>query len=135
MTSVVTVPTPTSSTAPPPSRPRRSVAVLALLLVAVGVVACGGGSGSSDAARDWCTFADASQKYIDRFDLIFEAGLELGLPMDTINAQAAGLRQEYEAQGMDADAAVRAVSDELLKDPDFVAACELAYKENVGTGG
>jgi hypothetical protein len=81
----------------------------------------------SSAEHEWCSFTGENEADARRFDQIFEAGLELQLNMDAINARAAGLRREYETAGMSPDEAVRAVSNELLEDPDFRAACAAAY--------
>lgn len=78
-------------------------------------------------ARDWCRFTGSTLHDANRFDLIFEAGLRLGLNMDVVNALAGGRRQELEDEGLSADEAVRAVSEELFADPTFVAACVEAY--------
>ena len=82
----------------------------------------------SDGARDWCRFTGSTDEDADRFDLIFEAGLSLELNMDVVNAAAAGLRTEYESQGMSPDESVQAVSDDLLEYDSFVAACRLAFE-------
>ena len=81
----------------------------------------------SAAEEAWCTFPDASDASVLRFDQIFEAGLNDGLPVDQLNAQASARRQEYLAGGMDVDEATRAVSAELLVNPVFRTACKQAY--------
>ncbi len=83
--------------------------------------------------REWCSFAGASEADAERFDRIFDAGLSLGLPMDALNSQAAGLREEYVAEGMSLDEATRRVSEQLLEVETFVAACKEAYADQVGS--
>ena len=108
-------------------------AIAALVVLSSILVACGDDDQSTpDNAlaaeeRDWCTLKDGTEESALRFDDIFEAGLLLDLPMDEVNARAVGLLAEYEAQGMSTDEAVRAVSEDLLKDEDFVTACKDAY--------
>jgi hypothetical protein len=107
----------------------------AVLLVVV--VACSGDESSEDTPalipelsateEAWCTFTDASEASQLRFDQIFEAGLNSGLPVDQMNAQASGRRGEYRAEGMDIDEATRAVSADLLVDEVFRTACKEAY--------
>ena len=107
----------------------------AVLLVVL--VACAGDESSEDtpaltpeltaAEEAWCTFADASNASVQRFDEIFEAGLSDGLPVDQMNAQASARREEYLAEGMDIDEATRAVSADLLVDVVFRTACNQAY--------
>jgi len=87
----------------------------------------------SDEARDWCRLTAADEASADRFDLIFEAGLNLRLNMDAVNATAGGKRFEYEEAGMSPDEAVRAVSDDLFDLPAFVEACQAAF-ETYGDG-
>lgn len=111
-------------------------ALSVLLAMALLLAACGGDNAADEdslltaAEREWCNFADASEESAQRFDLIFEAGLALDLNMDLVNFFASEARDKYEAEGLDADAAVRAVSDDMAKNPDFAAACKLAYAEN-----
>lgn len=97
------------------------------LALCVLVVGCGQASETASAERAWCAFADASEQSALKFDVIFEAGLSLGLDMDVVNAQAAGLNGEYRASGMTEDEAARAVSDDLFEMDDFVTACGEAY--------
>jgi len=117
----------------------------ATLVMSIALVACGGDSTSSDetgdndppteltaAEREWCSFPDGSDESAFRFDLIFEAGLALGLPVDEMNAQASEGRAEYVNSGMDLDEATRAVSADLLEDDVFIAACKLAFSDTVG---
>jgi len=117
----------------------------AMLVVTIAIVACGGNTTGSDqtgdtgspteltaAEREWCSFPDGSDESALRFDLIFEAGLALGLPVDEMNAQASELRAEYESSGMDLDAATRAVSADLLEEEVFITACKLAFSNTVG---
>lgn len=104
----------------------RSIAIL-LLTCVLGLSGCGDDSGLSAAEREWCSFSAATEDDAHRFDVIFETGLGLGLDMDRINRLATDLRAGYEAEGMDADAAVEAVSDDLMEDTDFIAACQIAY--------
>jgi len=111
----------------------------AILLLSIAVIACGDDSDSADASiqltqdeREWCSFADASEASAERFDLIFDAGLILDLPMDALNAQAAGLTDEYLAEGMTRDEATHRVSDELLEVEQFMEACQLAYANATG---
>ncbi len=116
-----------------------------MLVVTIAIVACGGNTTGSDqtgdtgspteltaAEREWCSFPDGSDESALRFDLIFEAGLALGLPVDEMNAQASELRAEYESSGMDLDAATRAVSADLLEEEVFITACKLAFSNTVG---
>ncbi len=100
-----------------------------LLCLAVGVlvVGCGQATETASAEQAWCAFADASEQSALKFDVIFEAGLSLGLDMDVVNARAAGLNGEYRASGMTEDEAARAVSDDLFEMDDFVAACGEAF--------
>jgi len=108
-----------------------SKAVALFLAATIALCACGGDEDALLTAEEaeWCSFGDASEESAQRFDAIFEAGLALRLDMDLVNALAAEARAEYEAEGLDADAAVRAVSDDMAKNPDFAAACKLAYAE------
>ena len=78
--------------------------------------------------REWCTLADSTEETARRFDVIFEAGLSLGLPMDAMNAQAAALLEEHMADGMTRDEAVSRVSEDLLQEPTFIEACQAAYE-------
>lgn len=71
--------------------------------------------------------ADASENSAVVFDVIFEAGLGLDLPMDELNAKAGSLNEQYLAEGMAVDEAVRAVSTDLLEDDVYIAACQAAY--------
>jgi hypothetical protein len=103
---------------------RRTAAVVAIVLTA-----CGSGSGLTAAERDWCTFSDTSEATAERFDLIFETGLELQLNMDQVNATAATLRAQYESEGMTPDEAIARVSEELFESDAFVEACQAAYAE------
>jgi hypothetical protein len=82
--------------------------------------------------REWCSFADSSEESALRFDVIFEAGLGLGLEMDAMNAQAATISREYVAQGLTLDEAARRTSEQLLEDETFTAACKQAYADIVG---
>lgn len=109
---------------------------LLLLVALIGLaLSCGGDdAGLTDAERAWCTLDDRTDESALRFDLIFEAGLELELPMDALNATAARLFDEYVADGLDEDAAVLAVSGDLLDDPDYRTACRRAYAQELGTG-
>ena len=99
--------------------------------------ACGGDDNSplddpsllTAAEQEWCSFGDATEESAMHFDVIFEAGLALGLNMDLVNMYATDARAEYEAEGMDPDAAVRAVSDDMANDATFAAACKLAYSD------
>ena len=84
------------------------------------------------AEREWCSFVDSSEESALRFDIIFEAGLELGLDVDAMNAQASELNAEYLAQGMALDEAARRTSEQLLDDETFIAACKQAYADKVG---
>lgn len=112
---------------------RRAVAFLAL--ASLMLPACGGEDAAEDDSlltaeeREWCSFGDATEESAYRFDVIFEAGLALRLNMDMVNSSATEARANYEADGMSADEAVRAVSDDLTTNEDFVAACKLAYSE------
>jgi len=82
--------------------------------------------------REWCSFTDSSEESALRFDVIFEAGLGLGLEMDAMNAQAATISREYVAQGLTLDEAARRTSEQLLEDETFIAACKQAYADIVG---
>jgi len=112
---------------------------LAVLLVLCSVLVSCGDDGSSTAEdgpltaaeREWCSFADSSEESAFRFDIIFEAGLALSLPVDAMNAQAAELNEEYLSQGMTNDEAARRTSEQLLDDETFIAACKQAYADNV----
>jgi hypothetical protein len=108
---------------------RKAIAVL--ILASLTLPACGGDDDALLTAeeREWCSFGDATEESAMHFDIIFEAGLALSLDMDLVNISASEARAKYEAEGMDADAAVRAVSDDMAKDPTFAAACKLAYSE------
>ena len=103
---------------------------LAALVLSVALAACGNGSGLTAAERQWCRFTDDSEESAARFDLIFEAGLALGLNMDGINATASALRDEYEAEGMTSNQAIAAVSDVLLEDETYIEACQAAYEQH-----
>jgi len=116
-----------------------------MLVMSIALVACGGNASNSDEAgdtgspteltaaeREWCSFQDGSDESAFRFDLIFEAGLALGLPVEEMNAQASELRAEYESSGMNSDAATRAVSADLLEEEVFITACKLAFSDSVG---
>jgi hypothetical protein len=98
--------------------------------------ACGGDDTGDDDSlltaeeREWCSFEDATEESAEHFDVIFEAGLALGLNMDLVNYAASDARDNYEAEGMDPDAAVRAVSADMAEDPAFAAACKLAYSDS-----
>lgn len=116
---------------------RRTALMVVVALVAIG--GCGGDSGDSSgsdaltsAEREWCSLSGVSDEDAARFDLIFEAGFTLGFDMDAFNASAAARRDQFEGQGMAPDEAVRAVSDELLTNLEYVAACKLAFAENAG---
>jgi hypothetical protein len=123
-------------------------ALAALLVLCSMLVSCGENTtiedseattGSSEvdltaAEREWCSFADASDDSALKFDLIFEAGLILQLPMDALNAQAGELLDEYVQAGMSVDEAARRVSSDLLQVPTFIAACKEAYANNEGRG-
>lgn len=103
-------------------------AAIALTIIVTG---CSEGALSS-AEREWCTFDDSSEESALRFDLIFEAGIILELPMDALNAQAAASLQDYIAEGLTVDEAARRVSDELLETETFVVACKQAYADEFG---
>jgi hypothetical protein len=108
---------------------RKAVAIL--LLASLTLPACGGDDDSLLTAeeREWCRLGDATEESAMHFDVIFEAGLALNLNMDLVNISATEAREKYEAEGMDPDAAVRAVSDDMANDATFAAACKLAYSE------
>jgi hypothetical protein len=92
--------------------------------------ACGGDDSLLTAEeREWCSLGDATEESAYKFDVIFEAGLALRLNMDMVNVFATEARAGYEAEGMSADEAIRAVSDDLAMNKDFAAACKLAYAE------
>jgi hypothetical protein len=109
-------------------------ALVALFILCSVLISCGddGQSTAEDgpltaAEREWCNLGDSSEETALRFDVIFQAGLALGLPMDELNAQAAGLLEDYMADGMTRDEAVSRVSDDLLDEPTFIAACQEAF--------
>ena len=106
-------------------------ALVGLLLASMMLPACSGDDNSLLTAeeREWCSFGDATEESAYRFDLIFETGLALRLDMDMVNIFATEARAAYEAEGMSADEAIRAVSDDLTANSDFVAACKLAYSD------
>ena len=107
--------------------------VVGATLLCVALAACGGGSGLTAEERAWCSFTDDSSATAERFDLIFEAGILLQLNMDQVNATAAGLRAQYESEGMTPTEAISRVSEELFEMEAFVEACRAAYAEH-GTG-
>jgi hypothetical protein len=76
---------------------------------------------------EWCTFTDSSVESADRFDVIFEAGLTLGLEMDSLNALAQANLDERMAQGMARDEAAAAVSQDLFTFEAFTLACHEAF--------
>ncbi len=87
-----------------------------------------GGTSFTAAEREWCAITDASENSALKFDVVFEAGINLGLDMDLLNAQAAASNEEHHAAGMSDDEAARAVSDELLEMADYRAACQDAFR-------
>lgn len=96
--------------------------------------ACSGdGVDLSSAEREFCSLTGVSEDSADRFDLIFERGLELNLGMDKVNATAVRLRDEYESEGMSGAEAVAAVSEDLFDLDDFVTACRAAYASDGGS--
>ena len=102
----------------------------ALLAVSLAFAACGGDDSALTAdEREWCRLADATEESAAKFDLIFETGAYLNLDMGAINAYAREARATYEAEGMSPDEAVKAVSDELLENEDYIEACKLAYSD------
>jgi hypothetical protein len=111
-------------------------AIVAVAALALMLSACSGDNEPegplTEAAREWCTFTEATEEEALKFDFIFEAGLRLNLNMDVVNARADALRAEYEAQGLSADEAVKAVSAELFEIEEFVQACEAAYADEIG---
>ena len=111
---------------------RKTAAIL--LAAALTLTACGGDETDDDslltaAEREWCSFEDSTEASAQHFDVIFEAGLALGLNMDLVNISATEARAKYEAEGMNPDEAVRAVSDDMATDATFAQACRLAYSE------
>ena len=120
--------------------PMKSLGILVGLLVLLTACAGNGEDGGDDGddggltseQRTWCTFTGTSESDAFRFDIIFEKGVELRLGMDRINATATALRDEYTAEGMSADDAVRAVSEDLFEIEDFVTACQAAYLAETG---
>jgi hypothetical protein len=115
--------------------------IIALILLTLVVVACGDDAGDGSESqgtqltaeeREWCSFEDGSEASALRFDLIFEAGLGLRLPMDAMNAQAAGALDEFIGEGLSFDEATRRVSALLLEEETFVMACKQAYFEELG---
>jgi len=103
-------------------------------MVVLLTASCGGGSGLSSEERAWCTFTDDSPDAAIRFDYIFEAGLALNLNMDQVNALAADLRDEYEAEGLPPGEAIAKVSEQLFEMDAFVEACKAAYAEYAEEG-
>lgn len=107
----------------------------ALIVASLILPACGGDDAAEDnslltaAEREWCSLDDATEASALHFDVIFEAGLALELNMDLVNISAAEARAKYEAEGMTPDEAVRAISDDMMNDETFAAACKLAYLE------
>lgn len=119
----------------PHERPLRCClmkALAALLVLCSLLVSCGDDGPLTAEEREWCSFGDSSEQSALRFDVIFQAGLGLELPMDEMNAQAAGLVEEYMADGMTRDEAVSRVSDDLLQEETFVAACKAAFEFEFG---
>jgi len=115
--------------------------LVALVVLAIAVGACSDDTRGADESlatqlttdeRSWCSFADSSEQSAVRFDLIFQAGLALDLPMDALNSQAATLSDQYLAEGSTADEATRRVSEQLLDNETFAAACKQAYADEVG---
>jgi hypothetical protein len=82
---------------------------------------------------EWCTFPDSSEASADRFDQIFQAGLNLGLEMDSLNAIAQASLDDLMAQGMARDEATAAVSQDLFGYEAFTLACHEAFV--VANGG
>lgn len=83
----------------------------------------------TDGQRAFCRFTSSTDQDAFRFDLIFEAGLQLGLNMDVVNAIAGGSRRAYEQQGMSPDEAIRATSEDLFENLTFVKACIEAFDQ------
>ena len=102
-------------------------ALASLICFCLLLVACGDDGALSSAEREWCSFPDASEDSAVKFDIIFEAGLGLGLQMDALNAQAAVMTEENVATGMSVDEAARAVSDDLLEMDDYISSCQTAF--------
>ena len=107
-------------------------ALAALLVLCSVLVSCGEDGPLTAAEREWCTLGDSTEETASRFDVIFEAGLSLGLPMDAMNAQASALLEEYMADGMTRDEAVSQISGFLLQEPTFIEACQAAYEFEFG---
>ena len=102
-----------------------------LLAASLAIAACGGDDSALTAnEREWCSLADATEESAAKFDRIFETGAYLNLDMGAINAYAREARANYEADGMSPDEAVKATSDELLENEDYIAACKLAYSDD-----
>ena len=113
-------------------------ALAALLVLCSVLVSCGDDATLTtedgpltSAEREWCTLGDSTEESANRFDLIFEAGLGLGLQMDAVNAQASTINREYLDQGLTVDEAALRTSEQLLDDETFIAACKQAYADNV----
>ena len=107
-------------------------ALAALLIICSVSVSCSDDGPLTAEEREWCSLGDSSEETASRFDVIFEAGLHLELPMDAMNAQAAGLLEEYMADGMTRDEAVSRISDDLLQEPTFIEACQAAFELEFG---
>ena len=98
-----------------------------LLLLSLLIGSCGDDGLLTSEEREWCSITDATEESAVKFDLIFEAGLNLELQMDVINARAGVLNEEYAAEGMSVDEAARAVSGDLIEMDDYMAACQEAF--------
>jgi len=123
------------------TRYRRPMKRALLLVAVVTIAACGDGATTEDteattgtsgveltaAEREWCSFSDSGEDSAHRFDVIFQEGLAAGLAMDSVNAEAAALADQYMADGLSADEATRRVSEVLLTDGTFATACKYAY--------
>ena len=106
----------------------------ALAIVTALLSGCGGGSPLSAEEREWCSFADDSRETALRYDVIALAGADAGINMELVSIFAGELRATYEAEGMAANEAIAAVSDALLDNEDFIAACQAAYAQHVDAG-
>lgn len=113
---------------------RTTLIILAVIAALLG--ACGGDDSALSAEeREWCSFGDDSVETALRYDTISLAGTEAGINMELVSIFAGELRAGYEADGMGINEAIAAVSDALLDNDDFIAACQAAYAQHVEAGG
>lgn len=112
---------------------RTTLTILAVIAALLG--ACGGDEAALTAEeREWCSFEDDSAEAALRYDVIFLAGSEAGINMELVSIFASELRAGYEADGLGVDESIAAVSDALLDNEDYIAACRAAYEQHVDAG-